>query len=778
MSGDVQDIYSILLSRGHARTLFAELKDQRQEGREVRASCPLCSDGGHHFSYNLDKPLWICHASGEGGDWLRYMERRAGMDFKDALLYLAEQAGVKLQGVDRGAYESYTRKADLLEAIQQRFRTALISPEGEPVLHYLQDRGYSREEAVEMELGAYLDPAGLRRQLQKDGYKPEDLDATGLFTSSPWQKLPAWLTVLWRDQAGRPLGFVARPPLSLSEEELKERGLRKYHYAYGLEKNKGFSGLSFTQASRSGSIMLVEGLLDALYLNAKGAEPPAVSIGGTTLSEAQRAALERVGTKEVLLALDQDGPGQEATLRLLQKLRETDLHPLVVSWPEIYKDPDEFVRDEGIEALNALSEQAEAWPRWMAGYLVSRQDTSTDRGLELVLAETAKAYGDLSDPLEQRQFREALSEAIGLPLSELEPRLARQAEKASEEKARQVLSEMVREVQAKASEGDIQGAERLLGSGLEKLRQSRGVVVPEPYLVADLEQDILLAKAGLETGYAALDRLLSIPQGAVTIVAGRPGHGKTTLQLNLLARMLKKYPEMAFAFFSYEESRRALALKLIMLEAGEVLDKAHNFGHYLRYFKEERQTRPAIEEAVSLYESWTSSGRLLLSDQRLSAEDLSVTIGHLSGRGPLGAVFVDYIQKVPLQGASSGQRYQDIQRVSGLLLDTAVRLDLPVILGAQLGRDKDSKDKVRLDNLRESGDIEQDANLVLGLLNKTRQQEEDSGASSSSRSVELDIRVLKNRAGQAETTAGLMLDRPILRILDKATDHAVEAFGR
>ena len=191
--------------------------------------------------------------------------------------------------------------------------------------------------------------------------------------------------------------------------------------------------------------------------------------------------------------------------------------------------------------------------------------------------------------------------------------------------------------------------------------------------------------------------------------------------------MLKRYPELAFAFFSYEESRRALALKLIMLEAGVVLDRdrpAHNFGHYLRYFKEERQTRPAIEEAISLYESWTSSGRLLLSDQRLSAEDLSVTIGHLSGRGPLGAVFVDYIQKV-LSRSLLRQRFQDIQRVSGLLLDTAVRLDLPVILGAQLGRDKDSKDKVRLDNLRESGDIEQDANLVLGLLNKTRQQEED-----------------------------------------------------
>jgi DNA primase catalytic core len=776
MSGEVQDIYSILLSRGHARTLFAELRDQRQEGREVRAVCPLCSDGGHHFSYNLDKPLWICHASGEGGDWLRYMERRAGMDFKDALLYLAEQAGVKLQGVDRGAYDSYTRKADLLEAIQQRFRTALTSPEGEPVLHYLQDRGYSREESVEMELGAYLVEDSLRSQLQKDGYTREELEATGLFTSSPWQKLPAWLTVLWRDQAGRPLGFVARPPLSCSEQELKDRGLRKYHYAYGLEKSKGFSGLSFTQASRSGSIMLVEGLLDALYLNVKGAEPPAVSIGGTTLSEAQRAALERVGTKEVLLALDQDGPGQEATLRLIQKLRETDLHPLVVSWPEAYKDPDELVRAEGLEMLQKASQTAVAWPKWLAGYLVHKQVTDTDRGLELALAETAKAYGGLSDPLEQRQFREALSEATGLPLSELEPRLARQAEKASEEKARMVLSEMVREVQAKASEGDIIGAERLLGSSLEKLRRSRGVVVPEPYLVADLEQDILLAKAGLRTGYEALDRLLSIPQGAITIVAGRPKHGKTTLQLNLLARMLKNYPEMAFAFFSYEESRRALALKLIMMEAGEVLDGPKNYDHYVRYFKEERPTRPAIEQAISLYESWTSSGRLLLSDQRLSAEDLSATIGHLSGRGPLGAVFVDYIQKVPLQGASSGQRYEYIQQVSGLLLDTAIQTDLPIILGAQLGRDKDSKDKVRLDNIRESGDIEQDANLVLGLLNKTRQKEEDDGVRDSSRSVELDIRVLKNRAGQDETTVGLMLDRPILRILDKDTDHRVAAF--
>ncbi len=771
----VQDIYAVLLSRDYARTgLFLDLKDQRQEGREVRAACPFCADAGHHFSYSLEKPLWTCYAAGEGGDWLRYLERR-GFPFKEALAFLAKEAGVELDGADQAGHQVYTRKADLLEAIHALFREALTAPAGAAVLRYLEERGYSRQDAEAMELGVYTDQAALRETLTKAGYGAEELEATGLFASYPWTKTPAWLTVLWRDQAGRPLGFVGRPPLS--DEEREPLKLRKYHYAKGLEKSQGFSGLSFTQATRGGgSVLVVEGVLDALFLNVRGAEPKAVSIGGTTPSDAQVAALARVGTREVLLALDQDQAGQAATRTVIQKLLQKDLRPLVVSWPSAYKDPDELVRSKGVDALQTAVEAAVAWPRWLARHLVGHQDLSTDRGLELALAEATKTYGQLTDPLDQRLYRESLAEATGLPPEELEPRLARQAAKAGAERAGAVLQETLREAGTKTTAGDLQGAETTLADGLDQLRRSRGVAVPEPYLVEDLERDILTAKDGLRTGYEALDKLLSVPQGAITIVAGRPGHGKTTLQLNLLARMLKAYPELSFAFFSYEESRRALALKLVMLEAGEVLSEAHNFGHFLRYFKEDRHTRPAIEQAVSRYEEWTTSGRLLLSDQRLTAEDLSATIGHLAGQGPLGAVFVDYIQKIPLQASSAGQRYLDIQRVSGQLLDVAVRQDVPLVLGAQLGRDKDLRDKVRLDNLRESGDIEQDANLVLGLLNKAKQEEEDQ-ATPGARRVDLEVRVLKNRAGRAETTAGLVFDRPTLRILDKATDPSLAAFG-
>ncbi len=205
-----------------------------------------------------------------------------------------------------------------------------------------------------------------------------------------------------------------------------------------------------------------------------------------------------------------------------------------------------------------------------------------------------------------------------------------------------------------------------------------------------------------------------------------------------------------------------MALKLVMIEAGEVLDPAHNFGRYVSYIKEERYTRPAIEQAVSLYEEWTVSGRLRLSDQRLSAQDLAVAIEHLADQGPLGAVFVDHMEQV-----------------SDLLLDVAVRRDVPIIQGMPLGRHKHGQDGLQLDDLAQIIGVEH-SSLVLGLVNKAREKRDDnggrddSGGRVSSGSVELAIRVLKNRNGRADISADLILDRPVLRILDKASAPSAE----
>ena len=202
-----------------------------------------------------------------------------------------------------------------------------------------------------------------------------------------------------------------------------------------------------------------------------------------------------------------------------------------------------------------------------------------------------------------------------------------------------------------------------------------------------------------------------------------------------------------------------------------MLSQDFNLEAHLNYFQEKRGTAKDIEKAIQEYQQLTESGRLLISDSMPAGEDLAATIGWLAKRGETGAVLVDYIQKIPLRQPLQ-QRYLDIKRVSELLLGQAVQEDIPIIMGAQLGRAKGYGSKVTLDNLRESGDIEQDANLVIGLHNKAVEEIEESDdpqavAAGQAKVVDIRASVLKQRGGVAGRSKTLAFDRPILRISDK-----------
>lgn len=758
---DIQEIYTILLGRRYQQELFQDLPEQKpaKGGQETLATCPFCGKE-RHFSYSSQQPLWRCWSCGKAGDWIGYLEEKRGLAFREALVLLAEEAGLQLAGLeqDRAKYQEYQKKAELLEAAQAIWSQALLQDErAAPVLAYLKARGYSAEDIQAMELGAYVDRQGLQQQLLQAGYSEQEIRASGLLSKDFGQEYT--LTLLWRDAAGRAIGIVGRPPLE--EEQLKARGLRKYNYSTGLQKDKGLLGL--TSARGEKEIVLVEGVLDALYLSSKGQK--VVAVGGTSLSLEQIKALENNGTRELLLCLDSDAPGQTATERAIQALRYSKLRAYVVTLPAGYKDADELVRKAGLQPLKDAMARAERASSWMARWIVSQQDIKTDRGLDRALELSLEAYSGLDEPIEQKAFLSTLQDATGLSQAELAPRLEEYSQRASSRKSVQVLQSTLGRAQEKASQGDILGAELEMAQGLEAMRSSRGVVAPEPYMLADLEKDISTMSEGLSSGYASLDRLFKIPSGALSIVAGRPGHGKTSLQLNMLLNMARGYKDKAFYFFSYEEAARPLAIKLIMLMAGKVLSDSFNLQAYIHYLKEQRGTDKAIEKAIQEYQELTTSGRLWLLDKRLSAEDLASTIGYLARSPEAGAVFVDYIQKVPLQRPQQGQRYLEIKRVSELMLEQAVSQDISIILGAQLGRGSPGDTKVRLDNLRESGDIEQDANLVLGLYNESVEKIEEDKADRS-RTAPLLVSVLKNRQGAAGLSSMLTFERPTLKIMD------------
>jgi len=198
---DIQNICSILLARDYQETLFSSLTGQRKrEGREIRVDCPLCGSEGN-FSYSTQKPLWHCWSCGAGGDWLDFMQKAKGLDFQRALQELALSAGVELSPQSQQAYQAYTRKADILEEAQELLKKGLenqIKDDG-AVFQYLAQRGYSAQEMLDMELGAYTDRRELQEYLKGKGYTEKEIRDSGLLTSGLGEDYP--LAFLWRDGA-------------------------------------------------------------------------------------------------------------------------------------------------------------------------------------------------------------------------------------------------------------------------------------------------------------------------------------------------------------------------------------------------------------------------------------------------------------------------------------------------------------------------------------------------------------------------------------------------
>jgi DNA primase catalytic core len=761
---DIQNIYSILQARGYQETLFSRLTGARKkEGREIRVDCPICHSEGN-FSYSTEKPLWKCWSCGAGGDWLDFMQKVEGQGFQIALQELASVAGVELSPHSQEAYRTYTRKADILEEAQELFKKGMenqIRNDG-AVIVYLTERGYSIQEVMDMELGAYTSRKDLQEYLKGKGYTEKEIKDSGLLSSGFGEDYQ--LAFLWRDASGRAIGMVGR--LIISEDELKIQGLSKYKYSYGMQKDQGLIG--FTSARGSERIILLEGVLDALYLNSKGFK--SVAVGGTSLSATQLQALQQAGCKELLLAMDMDEAGQRATEKIIRNLSSSSLRAYVISLPEGYKDPDVLVRGEGEEAFQEAIKQAESWASWLARRIISRHDISTDRGVDSALEEAVEAYTQIDDAILAKRFRESLEESTGLTEEDLAGRLDQAYQTASSKKSQAVLESRIQEIQKKTQAGDLAGAEAEMDKALREVRINRGIEAPEPYLLEDLSEDILSSPEALSTGWSSLDKLAKIPAGALTIIAGRPGQGKTTFQLNLLSNLLRDYPDKNFYYFSYEEARKAIALKLIMMRAGVVIQAESNYGAYVHYMKARRGSVEAsdrrIEQALQEFKELTSAGRLTISDDMYPADDLATVIGLLAKKGNTGAVIVDYIQRIPTQ--SQSQRYLELKIVSSRLLEQAVKLDIPIILGAQLNRSQDST-KPRLENLRESGDIEQDANLVLSLYTPAiegLEMAESKGYVSAV--VDMEVSILKNRGGASGRKITLSFNRPVLSISEKA----------
>jgi replicative DNA helicase len=212
---------------------------------------------------------------------------------------------------------------------------------------------------------------------------------------------------------------------------------------------------------------------------------------------------------------------------------------------------------------------------------------------------------------------------------------------------------------------------------------------------------------GLTSGFKDLDRITAGFQPAnLVILAARPSMGKSAFALEIASHVAvdKQTP---CAFFSLEMSQQEVAQRLIC-SRGKV------DAHHIRTGKLSKDDWPRLTQACGLLES----APLYVDDTPgLSLHALRARVQTLKRREPnLGLVIVDYLQLMT-SGRSEESRLQEVSRISRDLKAIAKDVDVPVIALSQLNRSPEQRHDKRpmLSDLRESGSIEQDADLVMFL---------------------------------------------------------------
>jgi len=245
---------------------------------------------------------------------------------------------------------------------------------------------------------------------------------------------------------------------------------------------------------------------------------------------------------------------------------------------------------------------------------------------------------------------------------------------------------------------------------------------------------------GVPSGFAGLDNMTSGFQNSEFIIIGaRPSVGKTALALTMAANMAihRKVP---VGFFTLEMSDMALMQRLLSSEARINSDKLRT-----------GMLRPAdfhnlTEAAGRIYEA-----PLFIDDTpNIKLLDLRAQARRMKSKEGIRVLFVDYIGLIEPESKNNVPRHEQVAEISRSLKSLARELEMPIICLSQVGRQSEGKAPTLAD-LRESGSIEQDADVVIFLHREREDSRDNRERGQGSGSTETDLIVAKQRNGPVGT---------------------------
>lgn len=365
----------------------------KRAGAAYKALCPFHEEKTPSFVLQAGDDHYHCFGCGAHGDAIAFLMSHVKMTFVEAVESLAERFGVRLEKSEEEGRQKGPDRAKLKEALElaaEFYHTYLLhTDEGHQGLQYLYRRGIDLEFIKAFRIG--WAPAGRKNFFtfaKGENISEEILLGAGLITQKGNDFFSDRITFPITDSFGNVIGFSAR---KIKEETFGGKYINTSETPL-FKKSHILFGLSFCRQrmAKEKKAIIVEGQMDALRLIHAGCNL-AVAGQGTAFGDGHVKLLSDLGVSKVFLAMDGDGAGAAAAIKIGNLFQKKGMEVSVLALPH-GGDPDNFVQKNGIDAFYELMEEAGDY-------------------LNFIVSEASKET-DLSNPAQKSEMIQKLSDQI------------------------------------------------------------------------------------------------------------------------------------------------------------------------------------------------------------------------------------------------------------------------------------------------------------------------------------------------------------------------------
>lgn len=412
MDNQVQDVKM----RTDIVSVIGERIELKKAGRNYKANCPFHGEKTASFMVSPELQIFKCFGCGISGDCYSFLEQYEGMEFPEALKYLADKAGIKLEKVNFGASTEKERLIDLNSQTLKFYNYLLLNHlVGKRALEYLlKERGLKKETIEEFKLGFAPENSNPINAflVKKKKFTTREVETAGIGIPRGqmfYDRFHGRVIFPLFDHRGNVIGFAGRIMPGGREDTAKYINSPEtpiYHKSsvlYGLNLTRSF-------IKKKGEAIIVEGELDAISTYQAGITN-VVAIKGSSLTEEQVRLLSRFANK-FILCLDSDMAGDAAARRGIGIASSLGVEVKVAVLTK-FKDPDEAARGNPEEFKKDLDSAINVWD-FLIESVFSRFDGKSGAGSAKISKEIVPILAGIEDKIVQSHYINLVAKKLGV----------------------------------------------------------------------------------------------------------------------------------------------------------------------------------------------------------------------------------------------------------------------------------------------------------------------------------------------------------------------------